>query len=252
MEQLSQEFIDNCRREDGRIMRGDNMTRIETFVDAAFAFAFTMLVISIDEIPRSPAELIELSKDIPAFVLSAMSIGSIWLAHSSWSRIFGLQDRTTVILSLALVMLVLIFVYPIKLMLQATVIYFGVTIFGIELLDTGLFDNPGWGDELGELFLFVAIGLIALACIIISFYQNALRYSRELRLNEIELVFCKRTTLTWIVVAATAVVSCILTIYYDDERMVRAGLVYLTMLLTIPLAEKLFDRRNGNAVPGAH
>jgi uncharacterized membrane protein len=35
-------------------MRGENMTRIETFVDAAFAFAFTMLVISIDEIPRSP------------------------------------------------------------------------------------------------------------------------------------------------------------------------------------------------------
>ena len=53
MEPLSREFIDSCRREEGRIIRGDNMTRIETFVDAAFAFAFTMLVISIDEIPKS-------------------------------------------------------------------------------------------------------------------------------------------------------------------------------------------------------
>lgn len=53
------------------------MTRIETFVDAAFAFAFTMLVISIDEIPSSPVELFELSKDIPAFILSALIIGSI-------------------------------------------------------------------------------------------------------------------------------------------------------------------------------
>lgn len=225
-------------------MRGDNMTRIETFVDAAFAFSFTMLVISIDEIPRSPAELIELSKDIPAFVLSAMSIGSVWLAHSSWSRTFGLQDRTTIILSLALVMLVLVFVYPIKLMLQATVIYFSVVIFGIDMLDTGLFDNPGWdSNQLGELFLFVAIGLMALACIIITFYQNALRYREELRLNELELAFCKRTTLIWIIVAATSAVSCLLALYYDDERMLRAGFIHLSMLLTIPLASRLFDRR---------
>ena len=59
MEPLSREFIDSCRREEGRIIRGDNMTRIETFVDAAFAFAFTMLVISIDEIPKSPPELFD-------------------------------------------------------------------------------------------------------------------------------------------------------------------------------------------------
>ena len=47
MQQLSGEFLDSCRRDDGRILRGENMTRIETFVAAAFAFAFTMLVILI-------------------------------------------------------------------------------------------------------------------------------------------------------------------------------------------------------------
>jgi uncharacterized membrane protein len=52
MQKLSDEFLDSCRREDGRILRGENMTRIETFVDAAFAFVFAMLVISIDEIPK--------------------------------------------------------------------------------------------------------------------------------------------------------------------------------------------------------
>ena len=90
MDQLSQSFLDSCRQDAGRTMRGVNMTRIETFVDAAFAFAFTMLVISIDEIPRSPQELFLLSRDIPAFIISASVIGSIWLAHSNWSRTFGL------------------------------------------------------------------------------------------------------------------------------------------------------------------
>jgi len=102
MEPLSQEFIASCRREGGRIIRGDSMTRIETFVDAAFAFAFTMLVISIDQIPTSPPELFELSKDIPAFVFSALTIGAVWLAHANWSRTFGLQDPITIQLSLGL------------------------------------------------------------------------------------------------------------------------------------------------------
>lgn len=243
MEKLTQEFIDSCRRENGRIIRGDNMTRIETFVDAAFAFSFTMLVISIDEIPRSPQELIELSKDIPAFVMSALIIGSIWLAHSSWSRTFGLQDRVTVILSLTLVMLVLIFVYPIKLLLQAAVIYFSITLFEIDALDTGLFTNTGWEDnQVSELFLFVGIGLVALAGIIISFYQNALRYRDALRLNEFELAFCKRITLIWLLVACTALVSIAVTIFYNDERVVRAAFVYLSMIITIPVAMRFSDK----------
>ena len=52
MEPLSREFIENCRREEGRMIRWDNMTRIDTFVVAAFAFS--MLVISIEEIPKKP------------------------------------------------------------------------------------------------------------------------------------------------------------------------------------------------------
>lgn len=44
MDQLSQSFLGSCRQDAGRTLRGENMTRIETFVDAAFAFAFTMLV----------------------------------------------------------------------------------------------------------------------------------------------------------------------------------------------------------------
>ena len=86
MEKLTGEFLASCKRDRGRILRGEATTRLETFVDAAFAFAFTMLVISIDQIPRSPEELIQLSKDIPSFVLSALPIGSVWIAHSSWSE----------------------------------------------------------------------------------------------------------------------------------------------------------------------
>jgi uncharacterized membrane protein len=74
MQQLSSEFLDSCRREDGRILRGENMTRIEKLVEAAFAFVFTMLVISIDGIPKTLSELLDLSQDILAFLISAAII----------------------------------------------------------------------------------------------------------------------------------------------------------------------------------
>lgn len=243
MEPLTQQFIDACPREQGRILRGNNMTRIETFVDAAFAFAFTMLVISIDEIPGSPVELFELSKDIPAFVLSALIIGSIWISHSHWSRTFGLQDKATLYLSLALVMLVLVFVYPIKLVMQATVLYVSITMFETDLLNTGLFDNEGWQDnQVADLFFFVGMGLIALAMIIVAFYQNALRYTRELRLTQFEITYCREMIVIWGVIAATAIVSILLAINSNEENVAQAGFLYFSLFFTIPLASLVFKK----------
>ena len=50
--------------------RGDQVTRLETFVDAAFAFAVTLLVVSFDAMPSSFAELCEIVK----------------LNHAYWTR----------------------------------------------------------------------------------------------------------------------------------------------------------------------
>ncbi|MFT7208128.1 MAG: putative membrane protein, partial [Pseudohongiellaceae bacterium] len=202
MQQLSDEFLDSCRREDGRILRGENMTRIETFVDAAFAFVFTMLVISIDEIPKTVPELLDLSQDIPAFLISATIIGLIWVAHTVWSRTFGLQDRATLYLSLGLVMLVLIFVYPIKLVVQLSIGYFsqGALQQNLEIMELS---------DIINLFIYFALGLMALCSILIALYQNSLRQRRQLVLSEYEIAFCKIACLTWAIVGATALVSCL-------------------------------------------
>ena len=45
MTPLTQEFVDSCPIEGGFRMRGLEMTRLEVFIDAAFAFAVTMLVV---------------------------------------------------------------------------------------------------------------------------------------------------------------------------------------------------------------
>lgn len=237
MQRLSDQFLDTCRRENGRILRGENMTRIETFVDAAFAFAFTMLVISIDEIPETVPELLNLSQDIPAFLISATIIGSIWVAHTVWSRTFGLQDRATLYLSLGLVMLVLIFVYPIKLMVQLSIAFLsgGALQQNLQIMEV---------DDVINLMIYFGLGLMALSFILIALYQNSLRQREELVLSEYEVAFCKIACLTWAVVAATAMASSLAAPVLGDY-LEWSGLVYFSLWLTLPLARHLYRKRFG-------
>ena len=60
--------------ERGRRLRGLPMTRVETFADAAFAFAVTLLVISVDDVPRTFDELIVALKSVPIFVFASAQI----------------------------------------------------------------------------------------------------------------------------------------------------------------------------------
>ena len=54
--------------EGGVRQRGEQVTRLETFVDAAFAFAMTLLVVSFDAMPDSFAELYDALRRLPAFL----------------------------------------------------------------------------------------------------------------------------------------------------------------------------------------
>lgn len=107
------------RDEEGFRNRGHEVTRTEAFLDAAFAFAITLMVISIDEIPKSGAELVAALKSIPAFAASFYVISIFWRGHADWSRRFGLDDRRSRAISLLLVFLVLVFVYPLRMVFSA-------------------------------------------------------------------------------------------------------------------------------------
>ncbi len=94
--------------ERGVRLRGTEVTRLDTFVDAAFAFAVTLLVISVDEVPGSFGEFMRALAQVPAFLACFILLMMFWWGHHGWSRKFGLHDSLATLLSLPLVALVLI------------------------------------------------------------------------------------------------------------------------------------------------
>ena len=70
--------LDSLPRLDGFRLRGLEMTRLETFIDAAFAFAITMLVIAAQQIPDDIETLLAAFKNVPAFIASVIVVGIFW------------------------------------------------------------------------------------------------------------------------------------------------------------------------------
>src|SRR5206468_12916299 len=95
--------LDALPRLGGFRLRGIEMTRLETFIDAAFAFAITMLVIAAQQIPDDIKTLLAASTNVPAFVASIIVLGIFWRGHWLWSRRYGLDDGTLVFSSWAMI-----------------------------------------------------------------------------------------------------------------------------------------------------
>jgi uncharacterized membrane protein len=73
-------------------MRGREVTRLESFSDAIFAFALTLLIVSL-EVPKSFADLIGTMRGFPAFAACFIMLATIWNTHYKFSRRFGLDDQ---------------------------------------------------------------------------------------------------------------------------------------------------------------
>ena len=185
---------------DGFLERGSEVTRLEAFVDAAFAFAVTLLVISLDSIPDSLPRMFEAMKGVPAFAASFAMIMMFWSAHANWSRRYGLDDRTTTLLSLVLVFLVLVYVYPLKILFGA----FFSWISGGWLPQVAQIRTIG---DLQGMFTLYGLAFCTVSLLMAGLNRHALRAVLSPPLSAYEVAHTRGEVVRWLFNLAVAVGS---------------------------------------------
>jgi hypothetical protein len=216
-------------------MRGENMTRIETFVAAAFAFAVTMMMISVGTVPESMQEFVGATKQIPAFTASCAIIMWIWHTHAVWCRRYGLEDGMTIFLSGSLIILVLTYIFPLRLIMGSLFKEISNGYFPMEMKF-----NHEW--EVRFMFAFYAIGFFLLCLNFIALYIYAMRKRLSLRLDDVEYFDSQTEVYMWLNGALVSLVSLSLALSLPSHFLGFAGYVLFTLF---PLLTAVgFYRRN--------
>src|SRR6476660_3922918 len=86
--------------------RSHEISRIEGLSDAVFAFAVTLLVVSL-EVPKTFNELAATMRGFGSFAISFTLLFLIWFNQYKFFRRYGLQDNLTISLNAALLFMVL-------------------------------------------------------------------------------------------------------------------------------------------------
>ena len=89
------------------------ISRIEAFSDAVFAFAVTLLVVSL-EVPKTFNELMAAMSGFLAFAICFTLLFQVWWRHHTFFRRYGLEDAFTIAMTGCLLFVVLFYVYPLK------------------------------------------------------------------------------------------------------------------------------------------
>lgn len=165
--------------------RGGEVTRLEGFTDAVFAFAVTLLVVSL-EVPRTYEELMDVMRGFVAFAICFAVLVSIWHEHFVFFRRYGLHDGPIVWLNAALLFVVLFYVYPLKFL-------FTLVINQVLLRLPSPEGSPTTPGQVRELFVVYGSGVIAVFAVLALLYAYALKRRGELDLDRIELFIASMT-----------------------------------------------------------
>ncbi len=214
---------------------GAQMTRLETFADAAFAFSAALLAISIDEVPSSYEELVLALQGAPAFAASLLIILFFWHGHQRWSDRYGLEDTPSVYLTFALIMMVMIYVYPLKILMAS----------GFALLSGGWLPSEFEFETFYQFRVLVSlygVGFIFLCLIMAGLYWHAWRLRNALSMGEEEAFDTLSEMVRWLFPVLFSSVVVALMWVFSDDLVAMVPFLFFFMALFIPINDRIARR----------
>lgn len=221
-------------------IRRESPTRLEGFVDASFAFAITLVVIAIGRVPASVEEMLTALHGLPTFALCFLLLARLWSRHREWSRWYDLEDAVAVRLSLLLVFIVLIYVYPLRML-------FAQMFIGLSggRLGDGSVQALTRPQELRAAYVVFGLGLGAISLVFALLFGHALRRADSIGLSAAERAFTRMKIRIWAVQFATAALSIGLACWMPMQAiwmLMVPGLVYVAGMPIARVARIRFRR----------
>jgi uncharacterized membrane protein len=195
------------------------VSRVEGFSDAVFAFAITLLVVSL-EVPKTFHELIATVRGFPAFAVCFALLFQVWWRHYRFFRSYDLEDAYVIVWTGVLLFVVLFYVYPLK---------FVWSLPFAELQGRRITDEVINVRQVPTLFAIYGAGVICVFSILALLYLHAYRLRDRLGLTAIEALDARLQVYSNLSIAGWGVVSITLafTMAAVNQRFLGlAGMIY--------------------------
>jgi uncharacterized membrane protein len=208
--------------------RSEMARRLDAFVDAAFAFAVTLLIVGGSDIPTDFDALRTALGRVPSFAASFALICMFWLGYRDVGRLWSERDALSTTLSLGIVFLVLVYVFPLRIMVESAF----HALSGGRLPGQGL---AGSAADMRFLYTSYGLGFLLLASLFASLYAHHLRKGHP---DGKALSDGRAWLANWLIMTGVATVSLVAALFAPGPIIGwLPGVIYMLIPLGIGISE---------------
>jgi uncharacterized membrane protein len=207
--------------------RAEEMTRMEAFSDAVFAFAVTLLVVAL-EVPHNFEELKHVMAGFPGFAASFALLIIIWHNHVKFLRRYGLQNAWAVFLNTALLFIVLFYVYPLKFLFSLILSRHEEAMITVSQIPT--------------LMTIYGLGYASVFLVLTLMYVHAYRLRKMLDLNEAEIYVTRRALIDNVAMVGFGLACALLSRILPPNRSGLSGFVFAFIGIYFTIAGRMMGR----------